>query len=463
MERVIADAKIAVGDPRRRAAPQNLDNHLTWLVRRCSAAGVPLILCTLPCNERDLHPIGDDLPPAPGTRDRAEFDRLVDEIDASKDPVTSAALLEGALRIHDAWARGHFLLARTYEALGQPLKAAAEYERARDLDTMPWRPLTACNDAVHHAARNGAVLCDLESGFREASQGSVIGWELMDDHVHASLRGQALIATSILASMEDLPETVRISTEAREKLPDWTVYATRLGDNMFDRYGAARRMVRLFEAPFYRANNEEALRRFETICADFESQMTSAELEAARAWQDPYVHKGGHRPLTGMVGRARMDEGDFTGAYELLTIARRAVPRYSIWNLELGWHALACGQHLADRPGDADRALAEEIVANGTIFLDVTGVSPPLVHRYVGLACHFLGRYGDAIRHLGEAVRFVHDSSGFDVVRALVESLVATDQIDRALKLLSMPVRDPALRRECLDLLQALEESRLAP
>ena len=36
------------------------------------------------------------------------------------------------------------------------------------------------------------MLVDLQKAFREASAGGCVGWELMDDHVHPSLLGQAL-------------------------------------------------------------------------------------------------------------------------------------------------------------------------------------------------------------------------------------------------------------------------------
>jgi lysophospholipase L1-like esterase len=66
MEQVIADNQIGPADARRGRAARNLENHLTYVVQQCRARGVPVLLCTLPANERDLAPIGDDVASSQG-------------------------------------------------------------------------------------------------------------------------------------------------------------------------------------------------------------------------------------------------------------------------------------------------------------------------------------------------------------------------------------------------------------
>ena len=459
MERVIADHQIAPDDGRRAAAARNLKNHLTHVVERCDGQGVPVMVSTLPANERGLAPIGEDVRPSLGEEQRNRFERLLEQGRglASDDPAAALAALTSAAALYDEHAGMHFLMGRCLTALGRHQEALTEYTLAKDLDTMPWRPPGACNRAVRRAAEQGAILCDLESEFRKNSAGGAIGWELMDDHVHPSLAGQALIAAAWLRSMAELPGPVRVDPADVRLLGPWEAYAQRLGANLYDRYGVANRMLHLFEAPFFRKNNLAALQRFEPICNEYEAQMSPAVWAAVRRWQDPNVHRGGHRPITSLVGLALMEEGDYEQADALLSIARRAVPIYSIWNLKFTWQALECRRRLRRAPLPEDLALAREMIANGETFMRVTGVGPPPIHRYVGLAYNLLELHEPAIRHLGEAVRYVQEPQGLVVIRALTESLVKTGQIDKARHLLQMPVRHPQLREACRALLAEID------
>jgi len=457
MECVMADAQIGPDDPRRAAAAQNLRNHLTEMVRLCRNRGVPVLLCTLPANESGLAPIGDDvtLPLAPA--DRAAFDSWLKQGREAANPDDAVERLERAVVLYGRHAESHFRLGCAYAALGRPDEAKAAYIAARDLDTMPWRAPSALSDAVRDVAGQGGILCDIEEAFRAASPDGVIGWELMEDHVHPSLRGQALIAVTVLECMQSLSGPLQVDGKRVRALPEWEVYAARLGDNEFDRYGVASRMVSLLEAPFYRKHNAAALSRFQALCVEHEARMTPVELAAARAWKDPRVHQGGHRPITGMVGMALLDAGEYEKADRLLTLARRNVPRYSVWNWEFTWGALHCRREMRSTPLPEDRILMEEMLRDSATFIRVTGLIPPPLRRHLGLVFHMISRHEDAIAHLSEAVQYVNDSSGFIVVESLAESLIAVGQKERARRLLQTPVRDPELRAQCEALLARLE------
>jgi hypothetical protein len=242
--------------------------------------------------------------------------------------------------------------------------------------------------------------------------------------------------------------------------PSWETYAVRLGDNEFDHYGVAHRMLSLFRAPFYARSNPEALARFEAVCAAAEARMTPAELEAVRRWQDPHVHVGGLRPITSMVGEALLRAGEHEQADRLLSIAAGQVPRYSIWRMEFAWKALQARQHLRAEPLPQDLAWARAMIDDGETFLAVTRTTPSAMRRYLGLAYNLLDLPGPAVEHLGEAIRAVHSAEGLEVLHALVDSLVKTQQRDQARRLLQMPVRDPVLQTECKRLLEQLDARR---
>jgi hypothetical protein len=258
---------------------------------------------------------------------------------------------------------------------------------------MPWRAPGSFNQRVRGAAAEGAVLCDLQEAFRAASPGAAIGWELMDDHVHPSLRGQALVAASWIRSMAELPAPLRVAPKAVAELPDWTEYAARLGANTFDTYAVARKMANLFEAPFYQRTNPEGLERFQARLTEIEDSVGGAQRTALRFWRDPETHEQSIRPITGIAGAGLMTEGRFEEADRLLCIARHNVSQYSIWNLELTWMALQCRQRLRPRLHPDDLVLAQEMIRDGTNLHRATGISTPKLQRFLGQASELLSRY----------------------------------------------------------------------
>ncbi|MBI4241298.1 MAG: SGNH/GDSL hydrolase family protein, partial [Candidatus Rokubacteria bacterium] len=116
MEAMAAVRQVGPTDPLRRAAGRTLGTHLGKMVRLCAARRVPVIVCTVPTNERGMFPIGLDLPPPlPAERIR-EFGRHVDRAEASlvPDPAGAARELQAAIALYDQHARSRFLLARAW-------------------------------------------------------------------------------------------------------------------------------------------------------------------------------------------------------------------------------------------------------------------------------------------------------------------------------------------------------------
>lgn len=462
MESVIADGQIGPDDPRRAAAAANLRTHLTSMVAACQSRGVPVIICTLPANERDMAPLGRELNPAvdDASLNRikaclAEAERLMPQ-----NPVDAVKPLEELIALDPRHARAHFMLGRCLTALGRDGDALTNYEGAQELDPMPWRAPGSLSDVVRRvAADSGAILCDLAKDFRAASPGGATGWELMDDHVHPTLRGQALIAESLVNSMAQLTGPLRVDPSAVKSLPTWEAYARKLGENDYDRFGVAHRMRTLFRAPFYAESNPDALARSERLCAEYQKGFSASELEAVHFWQEPETHSGGFRPITGFVGAVLLSEGEFEKADRILSIARRSVAEYSLWNLELTWKALTARRRLRSAPTADDMALARAMIEDGETMYRATGLRSPDLCRHLGLVYHLVGDHARAIPDLNAALKSVVDMSGFEVVQALVDSLVQTGQTESALRVLKSPIKDPRLAEACRSLLVRLERS----
>lgn len=411
----------------RNAAARNVHHHVAQLIEACSELGIPVLVCTLPSNERDLAPLGED-------QMNKQVHHLLDTVPAGMDdPEMRIMALRRALDAAPQAARIHYLLGRALFDQERHTEAAQHFVLARDYDPMPWRATTPIRNALLRAAHErGALLCDLEMAFRAASPGGSIGWELMDDHVHPSRDGQALIARTVIARLTEIDGPLHVTPEAYAALADDKTYAQRLGDNPYDRYGVQHQMRVLFNIPFMRTSNPEAFQRFERECRSFERTLSSDMQEIVRLWQSHRPHAGATRPITGMIARGLMRQHRFDEAIELLAIAQRAVPPYTSWHMEYVYFELACKAILHGGLSEADRARAAEVLAQGRILLAHGYSESGTAERYMGRIHQLRGEYADAIPYLQVARERFTEFDRVAVDQALFLSHIRTGQIEEA-------------------------------
>lgn len=430
MEQVAVTHRIDPGDGLRRSAAATLRANLSEMVRRCRERSVPVLVCTIPTNERDLAPIGRDLR-VPDLEEAAAA--------LAREPARAERLARLVVERHPDHARAHFVLGRALTALDRAGEAASEYVAARDLDRMPWRATSAAREAVLAAVREGGILCDMEAAFRAESPGGAIGGELMDDHVHMTVAGQALFARTIVRAMADLPPPLRVDAAVEESLPDRESYEERLGRSIYTDYVAASRIRSLFEIPFLRENNRERAARADSLCESLRSAMSDVDREALERWKDPALHGATDRPLSWVVGVYRMRSGDYETAAELFRNARETVPTVSLWRLELTWLLLECRQRIASEPEAEDLRLCREAVAIGELLDRLGGGESADVMRYLGLAYHLAGDYPETVRCLERAMALGGAFEDREPVAALADAYARTGRPEDARRLRDGP------------------------
>jgi len=377
MEQMVGQSVIPADSPLRDAAARNLQAHVGAMIDIAQDAGVPVLVCTTASNESGLAPLGDG----------------------------SAA----ARRFEDA---------KRLAASGDRAAAREAFLDARDLDTMPWRPTRATEQAIRDAAAaRGTPLCDIAAVFREMATEGATGWDLMDDHVHLSVRGQAEAARAMARSMASLPAPLTVDPASTAAHADWRSYATRLGTNPYDDYRVNHTLRVLFGVPFMKRTNPDAFARFDSACRAFESTMTPQVLSAAREWQSGRVHAGALRPLTGMVARILIRENRVPEAAELYRIARSQVPDYNSWHIEYTYFLLACRERIHGSLNEPDRALAAHAIDEGRFLLAHGFSESGMTERYIGRLLQLRGEWAEAIPYL-EAAR----------PKMAAEDLVACDQ-----------------------------------
>lgn len=459
MEMMMGRSYVGPDDWRRRAAASNLEHNVAAMIDRCKARGIPIIVCTQPSNERDLAPVGEDKLDLPDKAKVAEFNRLFAAATNSLPQNPRAALeqLQAALAIAPNHAAAQFYTGKALFALARYPEALQHFIRARDLDTMPWRAPSLSQQAIVEAAtRHGASICDLEKRFRAASPGGVIGWELMDDHVHPTLAGQALFARSIVESMTHLAGRLQVTPEAYARLASPQDYERRLGANPFDAYGVARRMRVIFGIPFMRETNPQAFARFDALANGIETNYSTQIRAVMREWQP-------NRPLTGMVAHLLMREGKYAQALDLFRIAQRAVPDYTSWHMENVCFSLACQEKIHGSLCDEDKALALEEIKRGRFVLQHAYSGFGVAQYYLGLLHQFRGEFVEAIPYLLASRKELNGADLVATDEALVISYLKTGHLEEARRIVANGVAHSGLYagfyQRMLEGLSAMEET----
>ena len=434
MEGIIGRSYVAPEAPLRHAAARNLYRHLSRMVAAARAHQVPILLCTLPSNERDLAPLGSfKNQPGVAEHNLKAFEHSVQTATRllNENPEAALAYLAEAETTFPKQARLCFLKGSALFASGQYEAARAAFQQAIDYDPMPWRAPSASLAAIRQAAQlPGAHLCDIQRAFQMSSPGGCIGWELMDDHVHPSLEGQALMARSMVRSLTHERFGLTITQANVDTLPPWTHYAQELGDNPYDRYGVAHTLRVLCNISFYRSTNPEAYQRFDEQAKKLFSSFSPILQAEATNWQKPDMHKGAVRPLSGIAAHQLMREpgADYTQAKNLFRTARNNVPEYSAWALEYLYFELVCRQKIQGCLREEDLAMAQAGITRGRIQLQAGASTSGHTERYTGRLLQMCGRPAEAIPLLLEARNHLYEMDRVAVDYALISAYVDTQQ-----------------------------------
>ena len=435
MEAMVGKAAIGADDPARAAATRNLSAFIGRMVDRCRSRGVPVVVCAPPCSERNLAPLGGPSVAGAPAEALTDLRRRTAEIweRVEQDPAAGESAAWAILAEHPDLATAHYLLGLALFAQARFDEAGAEFRQAVDLDPMPWRPPSASVAAIRGAVESrGAVLCDLQRAFRDASPGGSIGWELMDDHVHPSLLGQELVARSIVRTLSGVEGPAAVAPERLAALPDAKSYFERLGWNGYDAFAAAHAMRTLGEIGFYKSSNPQFFERFERECQSRVAAEPREVVQQITAWLDPATHKGGHRPIAGMAGRAAYSMGAYREADRLFDVARRAVTPYGSWELQYTYSMLMARAEHAGGLGEEDRAIAREAITHGEFLCSLGPTATGAGERYMGELHQMCGEFAESIPYLGKARLRLVGVDRLLVDQGLVRAYLETGEPERA-------------------------------
>jgi tetratricopeptide (TPR) repeat protein len=181
---------------------------------------------------------------------------------------SALAAFRGAEKMHPGHAETVYQIARCLDALGRWREAEHEYIRARDLDMLRFRASTDFNEALKALDNGALVACaDLEQAFRGESPDSLIGKELILEHLHPNVRGHFLIAREIARVMR-VRGFLAPSSEwvARDTIADEIHWSQRTVTELDERIARCRTEALVSHWPFNEGSGRmEAVPQTDTI------------------------------------------------------------------------------------------------------------------------------------------------------------------------------------------------------
>ncbi|MDG2206516.1 MAG: tetratricopeptide repeat protein [Pirellulales bacterium] len=175
---------------------------LMRLVDLAQAAGVRVLLATIPANLRGWRP---EASTGSGKNHRRWVEAQARGRNLLKQDEYKQALiaLQEAVRLEPGHAESQFDLGRCYEQLGEWDKAKQAYQDACNNDASPVRRIEAINQAIRDVAREKETLfVDADKLFEQQSEHGLVGYRLIEDYVHPTLEGHEEIAREVWKVIE---------------------------------------------------------------------------------------------------------------------------------------------------------------------------------------------------------------------------------------------------------------------
>ncbi len=177
------------------------EENLRAIVAAADAAGVAVMLCTVPSNEKGWRPNQTTWPETLGAARRAAAERAIEraaEANDAGDPEAALRAVAEVERLTADAAGAWYEKGRALLAIGRFTVAAEAFVAARDYDGQPGRAISALNDTIRDvAADTSATLVDIEATVRSLAVDGIPGFDLFEDYVHPKPGAHVLIAREL--------------------------------------------------------------------------------------------------------------------------------------------------------------------------------------------------------------------------------------------------------------------------
>jgi tetratricopeptide (TPR) repeat protein len=207
MEILARDKYIAYGSSMYNDAFSIFRDNLRDLKEYCRSEHIPLLLGTQVSNLRDQAPFVSNNSEKLSDQQKEQFQLLYKSgiMLQSKNLIDSAVVsYQSAIAIDSLYADAHYRLGQCLEAKGKKREALSQYVLARDYDELRFRTDTQFNNLIRSMEdRTQCFVADIETNFKSSSPDSLIGHNLITDHLHPNTQGAFLLAKSYAQIMRE--------------------------------------------------------------------------------------------------------------------------------------------------------------------------------------------------------------------------------------------------------------------
>jgi tetratricopeptide (TPR) repeat protein len=180
--------------------------HLKKIIDFSRKEGVHLLVSNLVSNLRDFNPSVSILACPLDQQEERRWRQAYSEgrrLYHSGDLDAALARLMKAEALCDSFADLHFMKGKIFEELGAYREAAGAFEKAKNLDGVPFRAIAEINGIITGTCRRENIpLFDAVAALEEKSTGGLVGHNLIVDNVHPSPDGAFLIALGFCGLLE---------------------------------------------------------------------------------------------------------------------------------------------------------------------------------------------------------------------------------------------------------------------
>lgn len=226
--RMFLQNQIPPDDDRRETVYKNFDQNLRDIVTLGRDSGAKIVLSTMSVNLRDCPPFASMLNSNLVPTERAQFDSLFNAgvtLQTNKQSLAAAQKFEQASKFNPAFAELQFRWAQCLLSETNLAAARERFQKACDVDALPFRADTRINQAIRTVAKESVSerfqLCDAEAALAGAAPETIAGDDVFFEHVHFNFDGNYRLAKVWAENIAAvLPETMRKSSGA-----DWASQA----------------------------------------------------------------------------------------------------------------------------------------------------------------------------------------------------------------------------------------------
>lgn len=185
---------------------QHYEFNMRRMIDLARQAGAAVVLVTPASNLRDCSPFKSEHQAGLGPRQNRQFaalDQAARDAWSRQDAVRALELLNDARRIDRRYADLHYLRGKVLDQLDRYDESKTAYVTARDEDVCPLRALSPVRDIVQRIAAEEEVACvDFVQIVADHSAQGIPGRDWFMDHVHPTVDGNRLLASSLLEALQ---------------------------------------------------------------------------------------------------------------------------------------------------------------------------------------------------------------------------------------------------------------------